>query len=222
MHFSGPDPADFANVRRLNHAFLERLRHPTQGGGLRKRLSSATGALAARLSGLEIERLAETPFLLLSLRERDEDFWRVLMAVDLNLELFECDTANANTDQLGAAALSFLWQLAQRNPYAARLVSGATLAWCERLSECTLLDLLQRTANIDNWIEPRLAGNEVLWVKLLGQGRSADKAVRRAAQLTALQVVLTSDPVAGYESLRAAACSVAVPSLNVADPGQRR
>jgi len=222
MEFSGPDVADFANVARLNHAFLVRLRHVAHGRRLRALMPAATGALAARLTDLQIERLSGAPFLLLSLREREEAFWRVLTHQDSNFDLFETAAPDRPPDPLATAALSFLWQLAARNPYAARLVSGATLAWCERLSECTLVDTLQRVACRDDCIEPRLAGDGVLWTRLLGPGLSSNDTVRSAAHLTALQVVLTADPMTGYRELRPAACGVAVPKLSVADTGERR
>ena len=60
MEFSGPDAADFANVRALNHAFLARLRSPGDGRHLREQLPSALGALLEALTNLQVERLAAT------------------------------------------------------------------------------------------------------------------------------------------------------------------
>ena len=221
MDFSGPDAADFANVASLNREFLMRLRHASRGRALRRHLPDAVAAIASRLTGLQIERLAAAPFLLLSVRERDEDYWRVLTRREANFELFDAG-AGEPADSLCVAALSFLWQLASRNPYAARLVSGATLAWCEQFSQCTLLDVLTRTANRDDCMRPRMPDNVALWHKLLDAGLSSTATVRHAAHMTALQIVLTEDPVAGYRPQRAAACSVAIPQRSVAETRDRR
>ena len=222
MDFSAPTSADFANVARLNQAFLLRLRDSVAGARLREALPARAALLAAGLSDLQAGRLSKVPFLLMSLHERDEDYWRVLERPDPNLDLFEVSSSHGRPDPLSAAALSFLWQLAGRNPYAARLVSGATLSWCERLSASTLIDTLQRIACRKDFLEPRLASNEALWDKLLGSGLSSNDGVRRAAHLTSLQVVLTEDPLSGYRQLRPAACRVAAPTMSVADTGERR
>ncbi len=221
MDFTGPAATDFANVACLNREFLGRLRDSSAGRDLRQHLPEAMAAIATGLTDLQIERLCRLPFLLLSLRERDEDFWRVMMHRERNFELFE-QAPGTPADPLCAAALSFLWQLAGRNPYAARLISGATLAWCERLAECTLLDLLARTASRGDCILPRMPNHEPLWARLFGAGLSGNASLRHAAHMAALQIVLTEDPVAGYRPLRAAACRVAMPSTSVAETRDRR
>lgn len=222
MDFSGPTSADFANVARLNQAFLLRLRDSAKGERLRHQLPAPAAVLAAALNDLQVERLCNAPFLLMSLHERDDAYWRVLEHPESNLDLFEASDSRGQPDPLSAAVLSFLWQLAGRNPYAARLVSGATLSWGERLSATTLIDTLQRIACRDDFLEPRLGSNEAVWDKLLGPGLSSKDSVRRAAHLTALQVVLTEDPLTGYRQMRPAACSVAIPAMSVADTGERR
>ena len=113
--------------------------------------------------------------------------------------------------------MSFLWQLAGRNPYAARLVSGATLGWCERLSARTLLDVLRTAAGINELLQPRFPGNEDFWRKLLGPGVGSDAQSRRSAHITCLQWLLTDSPETGYRKIRAAACANPVPTLSVAE-----
>jgi hypothetical protein len=219
MDFSGPDATDFANVRALNHAFLARLRAPNEGQSLRQQLPPGIGILVEALTNLQVERLAATPLLLFSLRERDESCWRALDSNDPNVDLFT--GSSGRSDELQATAVSFLWQLAGRNPYAARLVSGASLAWCQRLAACTLLDALRTAADCPDLMRPRFADNEECWRKLLGPGLSSVANLRRSAHVTCLQWQLTDDPVAGYQRLRTAACASSAPVLSVAEKNRR-
>jgi hypothetical protein len=186
MDFFGPEPTDFANVTALNRAFLMRLRDPLPGERLRLCLPLRLQSSVRRLSNLQIERLSALPYLLLSVRERDQPCWR-------------------------------LWQLARRNPYAVRLISAASLNWCEQLADYTLLTLLQRAAIRNDLLQPRLANNEDFWSRLLGPGLSPNPQVRRAAHVASLQVMLTEDPAVQYRSMKTAACSNPVPTLRVAD-----
>jgi hypothetical protein len=221
MDFSGPQPADFDNIKSLNRAFLRRLRKTDRGQRLRQTLAPTLRVMIKGLTDLQLERLSATPFLLLSLRERDDDYWRVLNDIDAQDDLFLEANTDAEANQLTAAALAFLWQLSRRNPYATRLVSGATLNWCEQLSDHTLLPLLQRTSGCIELLQPRMAENEEFWGKLLGPGLSSELNVRRAAQLTALQSMLTEDPARHYRPTRAAACNASMPSLRVAERRDR-
>lgn len=220
MEFFGPEAADFANVRALNRAFLLRLRAPGRGKRLRRSMPHTVQALVKGLTDLQVERLATAPFLLLSLRERDEKYWRIFTADEPDFDLFT--TRDGDADALGPAALSFLWHLAQRNPYAARLLSGATLQWCEQLANCTLVTLLQRSASRGDLLQPRLAADSEFWRRSLGPGLSSDLKVRHAAHVTALQSLLTDDPVVNYRRLKSAACRNAAPSMSIADIPRRR
>jgi len=222
MDFSGPEPADFANVESLNRAFLRCIRRASCGRYLRQQLPEKIQRLVEGLTDLQVERLSATPFLLLSLRERDEDYWRALVNDEANGDLLVAVDSHTETRQLAAAGLAFLWALAKRNPYATRLVSGATLNWCEQLAACTMLRLLQQTTGRRDLLQPRFPGNEQFWIKLLGPGLSSERDVRIAAHLTALQSVLTENPATRYRATRAAACSTVVPSLRVADRNDRR
>ena len=220
MDFSGPEAADFANVRALNHAFLLRLREPRQGQDLRQRLPCATATLIEGLTNMQVERLASAPFLLLSLGESDEAGWCAPDAVQANLDLL--GTVERRSDELLTTAVSFMWQLAGRNPYAARLVSGASIGWCERLAECTLLNALRAATDHEGLIQPRFAASESFWRKLLGPGLSSIAAVRRAAHVTCLQCLLTDNPAVPQKRIRAAACEKSVPTLSVKEkPGRR-
>ena len=57
MDFSGPDAADFANVRALNHAFLARLRAPNEGESLRQQLPPGISVLIKALTNLQVDIL---------------------------------------------------------------------------------------------------------------------------------------------------------------------
>ena len=127
MDFSGPEPADFANVAALNRAFLIRLRSPSLGQGLRGHIPEPLHGAVEGLTDRQVERLAAAPFLLMSLHETDERFWHDAALEDPVADLF--DTGGDPHHELSVAAMSFVWQLAQRNPYAARLVCGAAPAW---------------------------------------------------------------------------------------------
>jgi hypothetical protein len=215
MDFSGPEPADFANVTALNRAFLMRLRDPLAGERLRLCMPSRSRSAIRRLSNLQVERLSALPYLLLSVRERDQACWRELADDDPNRDLLL--PGDEGADEIVAATLSFLWQLARCNPYAVRLISGASLDWCEQLADYTLLTLLQRAAIRNDLLQPRLAENEDLWLRLLGPGLSPDVRVRRAAHLASLQVMLTQDPAVHYRTMKTAACSSAVRAHRIAD-----
>ncbi|MCH7820813.1 MAG: hypothetical protein IIA07_02250 [Proteobacteria bacterium] len=217
MDFSGPERADLADVQSLNHAFLECVRSEQSGRGLREQLTPSLRPVIVALSDLQIRRLAASPFLLLSLREGDDDYWDRLFAQGPNGDLFNSIRITSDAShRIVAAALGFLWQLARRDPHAARLVSGASVNWCEQLAARTLLGLLQHAADRSDLLGPRSAGSEQFWRRLLGAGISAEQNIRNAAHLAALQTVLIDNPAKQHNRFRAAACNTLVPTLSVA------
>jgi hypothetical protein len=217
MDFSGPEPADFANVGSLNVAFLSILRDSMTGAELRQFLPADSQPAVIALNDLQLTQLADVPFLLMSLRENETVIWRQLTSVEPTGDLLQHEPVGDALDRLLAAGLGFLWQLARRNPYAARLVSGATLDWCERLAEATLFHLLQNAAVQRDLLIPRFAGQKDIWNKLLGAGVSPEPDVRNAAQLSALQFMLTTGQTSQYQNVRAAACSAPVPVFRIAE-----
>lgn len=207
MHYHGPDPADLANVFVLNSAFIawQRARPPEEHRG--RALPPEIRARLGALSGRQRERLGRSPFLLMSFAEDDEARWQSLFAEQRTRDLLEClqlrdDAASA----LVAAGLGFLWQLAQRNPYAVRLLSGASLSWCEQLSACTLMDLYSRALEDPMLLAPRMVDKPDIWNRLLTAGVSNRRDARRAARVSALQTMLTQRPLRQYRPLAAAAC----------------
>jgi len=219
MQFEGPSAVDYDNVRSLNRAFLALLKREV---GAARCLRGLSPELAARLPALtehQAERLSRTPFLLFSFRERDDRFWEPVFADDGNSDLFAA-AGPATSDELGrliAAGLGFVWQLAKHNPYAARLICGASLHWCEQLTERTFLHVLSLAGRQDDILTIRSAADTELWSKLLKSGVSRERTVCRAAHISALQCVLTHATQPSGRRFAAAACARRAPLLRVGD-----
>ena len=222
MDYSGPQPADFANVRSLNKAFLRCLRSVAAGSRMRRMLPEAAGNTVLGLGEGEIARLADAPILLVSVREYDDSYWQTLLDSEPTGSLLDDRPGTPEVAEVAAATLAFLWQAARHNPYAARLVSGATLAWCERLAGWTLQGVLWRARGRGDLLEPRFAGDAEVWQRLLESGLSPLPEVRRAARIAVLQRMLTGPCARIAPRRRAAACRSAVPALGIAEkPGPR-
>ena len=216
MDFSGPERTDFANVEALNRAFLLKLRSPAAGRRLREQLPDTLRDATKGLTDSQVERLSAAPFLLLSLREHDAEFWRGIAADSPMADLFA--PSGASRDEITVAAVSFIWQLTRRNPYAARLITGASPEWCERLGEFTLLTLLQRLSSCRDFLRPRFAGDAACWRKLLGSGLSSKAQIRESAYLACLQTLVTKRHHVPARRLRAAACTSSIPVLSITNP----
>ena len=221
MDFRGPAHADYANVRSLNRTFLGMLRSSGAGAGLRSALPSMIEPQLVGLTDLQIERLSGCPFLLLSFREGDVDYWQRLLSHEPTGDLW-AEPPGDGLERILIAGLAFLWQLARRNPYAVRLVAGASVTWCEQLAAANLVDLLQNAAIRGDLLLPRFAGQAEPWSRLLGSGIASRSTVRSAAHLSVLQSMLTAATPTDQRRLRAAACRSPVPALGIADrPGRR-
>lgn len=215
MEYTGPESTDLRDVFSLNAAFLEYL-SSSNGEQLRRELPVSLRPAVAAISSRQIERLAAVPFLLMSLSESDDANWDRLTPDRPERDLFT--PPHNETDplaQIASATLAFLWQLARKNPYAVRLICGASLNWCEQLAACTLLHVLQRAVEDERVLLPRLATDSVFWHRLLGAGLSSESAVRRASHLSALQTVLTPVVATRNQRFRSAACHSSVPTLEI-------
>lgn len=214
----GASADDYDNVYSLNRGFLASLRRDP---GARTCLRSLPRRYAERLAALserEALRLAKTPFLLMSFRERDDRFWEPVFADPGNRDLFAPAAPTEDVvSRLIAAGLGFVWQLARYNPYAARLICGASLHWCEQLTERTFLHVLALAAMQRDLLTIRAPDDPELWDKLLDNGVSGESNVRRAAHISALQCVLTNAALPAVRRLASAACAVRTPVLRVAD-----
>jgi hypothetical protein len=224
MLYPGPDSCDFDDVRALNRAFLTLLR---DCGGAERPLQQLPGELAKRLLTLspgQTDRLAGVPFLVFSFREREQSFWDQLHTGEPRYDLFAECPPSADGGRLIAAGLGFAWQLARQNPYALRLVCGASLYWCEQLTERPLVDVISRACAHDDLLVLRGNRNPDLWQKLLSAGVDRSDRVRSAAHLSALQMLLTQTPKERARVWRSAACRSNAPVRSVADgnSGRRR
>jgi hypothetical protein len=199
MEYEGPSRDDLENVRALNRRWLE-----------------LTGSADLRLSAKQLERLATTPFLLFSYCEHDDARWSRLLGEGFQQDLLEQETGIATElKELQAAGLAFLWGLVRRNPYVARIVSGASLRWCEQISAVTLARVLECARF--RMIEPRFAEKASLKRRLLALGSALERDMRVFAQIGALQSMLMSGQAAQYGRLPAAACRLPQTGRQVAD-----
>lgn len=201
MHYQGLTTDDLKNINALNQAFL------AAASDCR---AEAFSLIATRsLTPCERARLAGAPFLLYSIREDDRDYWLRLLEDNPQADMIDSSRRpDRKIGELQHASLSFLWQLARRNPYAVRLLCGAPVSWSEQLSRPTLVGLLQRAARRHDLLRLRFSSNDVVWHRLLGNGISAHEGDRRAAHHFALQVMLTRRRQAQLDTLPAAACAI--------------
>ena len=206
MQYPGPTNDDFTNVRALNAAFLAELKQRRLE--LRDEGDSVLQELVSALRPAQVEHLAATPFLLFTLHENRPGYWDALYANTAAADLFT-PRERSSCRELVAGAIGFLWRLAGDNPYIARIVSGAPLNWCERLAAEPLMEVLRCATSRNDLVAPRFPADSSMWQKLLGAGVSNDEHVRRAAQLAALQSMLTGAPQA--PAMRAAACRFTAP-----------
>lgn len=222
MSFDGPELRDYRNVVALNSAYLKLIGSERV---LARGIAGCQEPLRQRILSLhrkESERLAETPFLLFSFRERDDGYWDGILDETREPGLFRSSGSEA-VDTLVSAALGFIWQLANRNPYTLRLICGSTLYWCERIADLTFYGLLDAVRNSGDVPLLRESGSNPLWRKLLDEGVSANPEIRRAAQLASLQSILT-DPTATKvtaDSWALAARATSAPGLRVAEERRR-
>lgn len=218
MAFDGPESTDYRNVTSLNRAYLTLLQRDLRS---RQGLRLLSAPLAQRITGLtkrQIERLAATPFLLLSFRESNDHYWSKVLSVAPGTDLFT-SSGSDDLDTLVSAGLGFIWQLARQNPYALRLICGASLHWCEQIAEQTFFRLLVSVAAHGDILQLRAAHDHELWRKLLNDGVNRQAVISKAAHVSALQAVLTQPQHKKQQSWALAARRMNSPGLRVADEG---
>ncbi|MGI9248695.1 MAG: hypothetical protein ACR2QI_06740 [Woeseiaceae bacterium] len=211
MEYQGPTTDDLANISALNRSFLAAVSDVGTGG---------FGAIAERrYSELQLSRLAGAPFLLFSFREQEAEYWHRVLADDPQIDMVDSvGPPGEKIFQLQVAGLGFLWQLSRRNPYTARVVSGAPVSWCERLAGMTLVGLLDRAASRDDLVRARFPDEDAIWRRLLGNGISAKRQVRLTSHHCALQALLTRGQQTQYDRVPAAACNMQTPRQRQAPP----
>jgi hypothetical protein len=216
MAFSGPEKSDYDNVASLNAAWLEILQRESR---LRSGLTGLPDTLRLRITNLskqQISRLAATPLLLFSFREGDDRYWARVLDGSPERDLFVTSNTD-DVDTLISASLGFIWQLARRNPYALRLICGASVYWTECIAEQTFFGLLDAVRSTGDTPSARSVSQRELWQKLLSSGVSRERVSRHAAQVSALQAILTDPPEYRVENWPLAARVVKAPKLGVAE-----
>ena len=208
------DAKDLANVRALNTSFLNWL-------ALGRNSQCLPGDCAWRFNALsrhQRARLAQTPFLLLSLHEDDSRRWQRIFALAPQRPLWASVRHGDETaTHLVTLAASFIWQLAARNAYAARVISGASLAWCEQLRDCTLVAVTERLAEEPALLTARAAHNQPLWNHLLSAAESGQQDACDAANASLLQSMLEGATSMQSLQFASAACKMPQPAMRVAD-----
>ena len=218
MFYDGPTQTDYVNIQALNREFLKLMRSCPD----RFELDSLLASRLAKLGRAQLERLAWTPFLLFSVSEQDEIAWQEICRDNPNHDLFENrSSGDADIGNLLATTIGFLWQLAQQNPYSVRMICGGSPAWCELISAMTYFELVSFARNRGDLLTLRQAPNADIWRKLLLDGVRAERQIRSAAHIAALQTLLTCQFNANPASWPLAARRASPHYLHVADePGK--
>ena len=189
MEYEGLTRDHLANVEALNQGWLRCWREN----------DASVGNLTARLR----DRAATAPFLLFSFREQDDDLWNRLLEKPRQPDLLEEPLrSNDELHEVQRIGLAFIWALAWRNPYAARIVSGAPSGWCERITSVTLMRVLERTSG-RSLIRPRLETTSMMH--------------KGFAQIGAFQSMLTTAQPASNGRMKAAACRMPIFTRQVTD-----
>jgi len=214
MSYEGPSRSDFANVRALNREFLRVLKACPEAFELESQTRDRLVSLGRR----QVDWLSAVPFLLSSVQEHDVSLWQRLVCDDPYRDLFQASTRQSeDARNLAVTTAGFLWQLAKQNPYAVRLVSGAPPGWCELITGTTYFELVSQVRCCTDLLVLRSSANAQFWSKLLDGGVRPENDIRRAAQVAALQIHLTSRNVQVTEAWPAAACKARQPQLRVAE-----
>ncbi|MBT8095800.1 MAG: hypothetical protein HKN35_12715 [Woeseia sp.] len=220
MNYQGPQPADFQNVQAFNAAFLVLLRSRENAAHLLAGMPEVLAKRLQSLTPLQNERLSKAPFLLFSFRECEGAYWDQLFNAGPNLTIFDQEPVRGRAyAELLSAGLGFVWQLARVNTYAARLVCGASLHWCEQLADRPLLQVI-RGAIAADVMRLRRAHDANLWRKLLFAGVAGEKSIRRSARICALQRLLTETQDSAIGKTAIAARQIRRPALKVAEDNE--
>ena len=189
MEYEGLTRDHLANVEALNRGWLRCWRDS----------DAPAGNLTNRLR----DRAATAPFLLFSFREQDDDLWNRLLEKPRQPDLL--DKPLRLDDELHAVqsnGLAFIWALAWRNPYAARIISGAPAGWCEKITSVTLMRVLE-SASGRSLIRPRLETTSMMH--------------KGFAQIGAFQSMLTAAQPVSAGRMKAAACRMPETVRQLAD-----
>ncbi len=217
MHYQSPEPADLNDVFALNRAWLAALDDADCD------MTAERDRCLAGLTAAQRERLAAVPLLLLSFHEADNSRWLDLFDSVGRADLFATSEARGDgAARVGAAGIAYLWQLARRNPYVARIVCGAPLSWCERLASCALAELIAIVMRQPDMPALRFRDDAAMWDKLRTAAAGHDRASRRAAQLCCVHRALTRRQERAERQQRTAARTLVPAATRVTGRTARR
>ena len=199
MTFDALDDATLGNALSLNRAFLSLVASDDRPEHLPDTLVASLNALTS----VERGRLARAPFLLFSLGDYDPGHWRC-EARPASEDLFHRSMTPAER-QLVTETLAVVWALTRVNRYAARYLCGAGVTWCDYAAATPLPELIVAATRQGSLLEPRFPETSELWRKLLVSASDDRQFVRRAARLSALQCVLTTEQDYGLPARAASA-----------------
>lgn len=216
MQYLGPAAVDFAEVVALNRAFLVLVNADPNAPQFLRGLDESLACRLRSLTPAQCERLACAPFLLFSVGEGDVSPWADQGPSAAPEDLFAEASGQDAQARLMAAALGFVWQLARQNAHSLRLLTGASLHWCERLADQPLLTVIERGSADPELLRLRGAENTSVWQKLLVDGVRQRETLRVAAQLSAMHMMVTGLGAVLSTRWASAACRSRPPTLSVA------
>ncbi len=209
MTYPGLNQVELDEIQRLNVLYLMALQH---AGGplepLRPMLGEASLAWLRRCSTASVELLAAVPYLLFRV-----DTLTPHRAAPRNRDMFLSKDPEAF--ELLTLALAFVHQLARRDRFALRVITGASEAWCGWLQDVSFVRLAESARQSDVLLLPILVNHREFWPGLITSVRKNLLAQRDAIVATGLQHLLNTQTRAS--SQRLAARSIASASLQVAD-----
>ncbi len=211
MDFRGLDDTTIDNGRALNASFLALATGPAPPRGLEPGFVERL----RQLDATPLERLANTPFLLFTIAaaEAVPGASRPLRG---SMELLD-EPMNRDEARLVAGTLSLLWSLARTDRHAARFLAGTSSTWCDDIAGTVLMDVLETTRRFETLVVPRSVAQRGFWDKLFVSACDRRSCVRRAAQQSALQCVLTEVREDAYDRVAVAACRKRVAVERVAE-----
>ncbi len=179
MPYHCPQPADIADVHALNREFLSDLLCQ-QHKGLQD---------LDRESGDALTRIAAAPFLVYELRSPDPGFWDRTFSGASDL-LDSVNTGSARDAGQVASTLGFLWHLSRRDVHAARLFTGSSRDWCERLADTPLIHVINRALGAGIRPSLRMRDDDPRWRSMVRAASASDKAHQLVAVMRVFHALL--------------------------------
>lgn len=192
MHHQGLIEGHLEEVAALNAQYLALLL--ARGAPAADPRLAADSPLLARMARLGEERLAELadcPFLLYTLGEDElipqyRGFGRAEELAD----------ASRGLPALALMSLTWLRSLARRNPFAVRLIAGATEGWCVELAGAAPGALVNHARRAERWMRPRFAREGRFWEDAIAAIEERRGERLRAVRTAGLQRLLSRSAIA--------------------------